>query len=80
MSGGLVAQTMPRRNHYSPCIDRELVRVLYHEARRRRKPMTVLVDELLTSALQGTHGWQIAHNDDSSVQEQPPQDRSAHAQ
>ena len=65
---------MPRRNHYSPCIDRELVRALYHEARHRRKPMTRLVDELLSDALTGTIGWQIAHPT-SVVQEQPDTDQ-----
>ena len=69
---------MPRHTHYVPCIDRELVRALSHEARHRRKPMTRLVDELLSDALSGTIGWQIAH-DTSLVQEPPPQDRSAQA-
>ena len=59
---------MARQTHYVPCISRELVRALYHEARHRRKPMTRLVDELLSDALSGTIGWQIAHNE-SVVQE-----------
>jgi hypothetical protein len=49
------------------------VRVLYHEARSRQKPMTRLVNELLTAALQGTTGWQIAQNT-SVVQEQRDHD------
>ncbi len=53
---------MPRPRHYVPCISRSVVCALYHEARHRRKPMTRLVDELLTAALQGTTGWQIAHH------------------
>lgn len=51
---------MSRSRHYVPCISRNVVCALYHEARRRRKPMTRLVDELLTAALQGTAGWQLA--------------------
>ncbi len=51
---------MSRRNHYVPRIDRRLVSALYHEARHRQQPMTTLVDEMLTRALQGTPGWQIA--------------------
>lgn len=60
---------MSLRTHYSPCINRELVRALYHEARHQRKPMTRLVDEILSGALNGTAGWQIAQQS-SVVQEQ----------
>ncbi|MEZ0274948.1 MAG: hypothetical protein ACAH88_08590 [Roseimicrobium sp.] len=51
---------MSRPRHYVPCISRNVVCALYHEARHRRKPMTRLVEELLTGALQGTPGWQLA--------------------
>jgi hypothetical protein len=51
---------MSRPRHYVPCISRNVVCALYHEARHRRKPMTRLVDELLTAALVGTAGWQLA--------------------
>ena len=64
---------MPRRTHYPPCIKRDLVRVLYHEARHRRMPMTRLVDELLSAALSGTSGWHSAH-DTCVLQETPPTD------
>jgi hypothetical protein len=70
---------MSRRTHYSPCINRELVRVLYYEARRRRMPMTRLVNELLTDALVGTAGWQIAHNI-SVVQAEPDPSADQRAQ
>ena len=50
----------PRRTHYSPCIDRVIVCALYHEGRRLRRPMTRLVNDLLTSSLQHTQGWSIA--------------------
>lgn len=65
---------MARPSHYVPCIRRELVCALYHEAKHRRQPMTRLVDDLLTVALQGTHGWLVA-NDASSVQERPDNPR-----
>jgi hypothetical protein len=51
---------MPRPQHYSPVIDRFLVSVLYHEAKRRKKPMTALANELLSSALHDTESWQVA--------------------
>jgi hypothetical protein len=51
---------MPRRTHYSPCINRVIVCALYHEGRRLRRPMTKLVNDLLTASLQKTQGWSIA--------------------
>jgi hypothetical protein len=50
---------MPRITHYSPVIRRNLVRVLYHERRRRGIPMTKLVDEILTSALKSSESWRF---------------------
>jgi hypothetical protein len=46
--------------HYSPQINRVLVCALYHEAKARKKPMTHLVDELLSAALRHTSGLKIA--------------------
>ncbi|WP_081887617.1 hypothetical protein [Verrucomicrobium sp. BvORR034] len=63
---------MSRPRHYVPCISRNVVCALFHEAKHRRKPMTRLVDELLTAALTGTPGWQIAHTPSSVIQESPP--------
>jgi hypothetical protein len=57
-----IKSTMPRPRHYVPCISRQVVCALYHEAKRRRLPMTRLADQLLTGALHGTVGWQIAHS------------------
>lgn len=51
---------MTRRTHYSPCIDRVIICALYHEGRRLRRPMTRLVNDLLTSCLRDTEGWSIA--------------------
>jgi len=60
LSPAFSSPTMPRRTHYSPCIDRVIVCALYHEGRRLRRPMTRLVNDLLTSSLQHTEGWSIA--------------------
>jgi len=51
---------MPRPQHYSPAIDRFLVSCLYHEAKAQRKPMTVLTNQLLQTALAGSDGWKKA--------------------
>ena len=42
------------------CIDRVIICALYHEGRRLRRPMTRLVNDLLTSCLRDTEGWSIA--------------------
>lgn len=39
------------RNLYSPRLSDDVVRALYREGQRRRKPMTHLADELLRNAL-----------------------------
>ena len=59
---------MPNQRHYSPRINRFLVSVLYHEARRRQIPMTKLTDELLRQQLAGSESWEIA----SRVAEESP--------
>ena len=41
-------------------IERFLVSVLYHEARRRQVPMTRLTNEIITQALANSVGWQLA--------------------
>jgi len=51
---------MPRPQHYSPAIERFLVRVLYHEARQRKIPMTQLANEILKAGLANSAGWQLA--------------------
>jgi hypothetical protein len=62
---------MGRPAHYSPAIDRQIVCALYHEAKRRRKPMTKLANELLSGVLRDTQGWQAALDQLSILQEQP---------
>jgi hypothetical protein len=66
---------MPRRKHYSPCIDRMIVCALYHEGRRIRRPMTRLANEMLTHALRDTPGWSIA----AAQMTSQPQGGTAHA-
>ena len=51
---------MSRPRYYSPVIERFLVSVLYHEARRRQVPMTRLTNEIITHALANSVGWQLA--------------------
>ncbi len=48
---------MAKFSYYSPVISRFLVSVLYHEAKRRRIPMTKLVNLLLTQQLSGSESW-----------------------
>jgi hypothetical protein len=64
---------MPRPKHYSPTIDRFLIKVLFHEARRQKKPMTVLTNNLLESALRGSQSWHQAESSAMMVlNERPP--------
>ena len=63
---------MSRRTHYSPCISRRIVGALYHEAKRRRLPMTRLVDELLTGCLHDTPAWQSASATTTRAMQEPP--------
>jgi hypothetical protein len=65
---------MARPAHYSPAIERQIVCALYHEAKRRRQPMTKLANELLSGVLRDTEGWQTALDQQQSIlQEQPTQ-------
>jgi hypothetical protein len=61
---------MPRPKHYSPEIRRFLVSALYHEAKGRGVPMTVLANQILQSGLAGTEGWKKA--EEARLQEQSP--------
>ena len=53
---------MARQRHYSPALSRFMVSVLYHEAKRRKMPMTKLTDHLLRHALAGSDGWREAES------------------
>ena len=60
---------MARPRHYSPVIARFLVSVLYHEAKHRQIPMTLLVDALLRQALTGSESWKMAQ--ETKIAEEP---------
>ncbi len=51
---------MPRRQHYSPALNRLIICALYYEARRQKKPMTVLANQYLESSLRGSESWRQA--------------------
>jgi hypothetical protein len=59
-----------RPRHYSPAISRFMVSVLYHEAKRRKIPMTKLTDHLLRMALDGSESWREAES--MRIAESPP--------
>ena len=63
---------MSRPKHYSPEIKRFIVSALYHEAQARGVPMTVLTNELLTTGLQHTDGWQKAEQAMQLKDSSPP--------
>jgi len=54
---------MAKATCYQPVISRALIAALFHEAKRRRLPMTRLVDRLLWECLHGTPGWETAAHD-----------------
>lgn len=51
---------MAKARHYTPAISRFMVSVLYHEAQRRKMPMTKLTDLLLRQSLDGSESWRHA--------------------
>jgi len=66
---------MARVNHYVPKISRFLVCVLFHERKRRKVPMTRLLEELLTDPLRATPGWEVARNQLSESSASKDKDR-----
>ena len=64
---------MARAKHYVPEVSRHLVKVLYFEGKRRKMPMTRLIDELLTNALKATPGWDIAESESSASEDKDRQ-------
>ena len=63
---------MAQNRHYSPVIDRFLVSVLYHDARRHGIPMTRRVDELLRKSLKDSAAWSDAQESWSVREETAP--------
>jgi len=66
---------MARPAHYSPAIERQIVCALYHEAKRRRQPMTKLANELLSGVLRDTEGWQTSLDQQQSILQEQPTER-----
>ncbi|MGD0813132.1 MAG: hypothetical protein ABSA83_05975 [Verrucomicrobiota bacterium] len=63
---------MPHPKYYSPTIDRFLITVLYHESQRQKKPMTVVTNGLLESALRDSDSWHQAESTLVLKEEPPP--------
>jgi hypothetical protein len=59
-----------RKRHYTPQLSPLVVSALYHEARKCRVPMTVLVDQIIRIGLKGTEGWRLAES--ARVAEEAP--------
>jgi hypothetical protein len=60
---------MPKFRHYSPQLSRELVCQLYHRAKAKRIPMTVLANQLIEDALKNerrTNADRVAENQQPS--------------
>jgi hypothetical protein len=69
---------MPRPKYYSPAIDRFLIKVLYHEAKRRKQPMTALTNNLLEIALRDSESWHQAESAMMVLNESPPPPPTKH--
>jgi hypothetical protein len=67
---------MAHLKHYSPQLNRFLVCVLYHEARKQKKPMTTVTSSLLEKALKGSESWAQAEAA-MALKESAPDYRSA---
>lgn len=51
---------MARPNYYQPVISRFAICALFHEGKRRKIPMTRLLDKIIEDALSDTPGWEKA--------------------
>ena len=65
---------MARANWYQPEVSKHLVKVLYFEGKRRKMPMTRLLDLILTNALIATPGWKIAESELSASKDKNRQE------
>jgi hypothetical protein len=61
---------MARAPYYSPRLDRDLIPVLYHTAKRRRVPMTKLTSALVREGLARLSGSDEA--EPTILREEPP--------
>ena len=62
----------PNKNVYQPGVKPHLIKALYHEAKLRGVPMTVLINELLTKALLRTRGMRLAQEETLAAGESFP--------
>ena len=68
---------MSRPKYYSPVIQRFLVSVLFHEAKRRGIPMTRLANEILEQGLKPSPGWRLAETASLETVNQPTKSDTA---
>lgn len=54
---------MTRHRVYQPAVNPFLVKALFHEAKLRGVPMTVLINDLLTKVLLATQGMRLAREE-----------------
>ena len=54
---------MKRQSVYQPGVKPHLIKALYHEAKLRGVPMTVLINDLLTKVLLATPGMRLAREE-----------------
>lgn len=52
-----------KKNVYQPGVKPHLVKALFHEAKLRGVPMTVLINDLLTKVLLATQGMHLAREE-----------------
>lgn len=54
---------MPQQRVYQPGVKPHLIKALYHEAKLRGVPMTVVINDLLTKVLLSTKGMLLAREE-----------------
>ncbi|MDF1713793.1 MAG: hypothetical protein P1U90_16270 [Akkermansiaceae bacterium] len=54
---------MTRQNVYQPGVKPHLIKAIYHEAKLRGMPMTVVINDLLTQVLLATPGMRLAREE-----------------
>ena len=54
---------MTRQRVYQPGVKPHLIKAIYHEAKLRGVPITILINDLLTKVLLSTQGMRIAREE-----------------
>ena len=54
---------MARQNVYQPGVKPHLIKAIYHEAKLRGVPMTIVINDLLTKVLLSTQGMRLAREE-----------------